>query len=86
MIPLNFLADPLLHYQNASVRDKVYAVRAIDLRQRLLSTEELLLKGAYDPYIRIREAYLQRRKYLIEDGNPPEDEDSYDDFPDPDEE
>ncbi len=86
MIPLNFLADPLLHYNNSSVRDKIYLVRAIDLRASLLSAEELLLKDAYDPYIRIREAYLQRRKYLIDDGDPPEDEDPYADFPDPDEE
>ena len=86
MIPLNFLADPLWHYNNSSVRDKIYLVRAIDLRASLLSAEELLLKDAYDPYIRIREAYLQRRKYLINDGDPPEDEDPYADFPDPDEE
>ena len=80
MLPLNFLADPLLHYNNSSVRDKVYLVRAIDLRARLLSLEELLLKDAYDPYITLREAYLQRRKYLIFDGDPP---DIYDEFPDP---
>ena len=86
MLPLDFLADPLLHYNNSSVRDKVYLVRAIDLRARLLSAEELLMKGAYDPYIRIREAYLQRRKYLIADGEMPEDEDPYGDLPEPDEE
>ena len=85
MLPLDFLADPLLHYNDSSVRDKVYLVRAIDLRARLLKFEALLMKDAYDPYIRVREAYLQRRKYMIYDGNPPEDEDLYEDFPDPDE-
>ncbi len=80
MLPWDFLADPLLHYNNSSVRDKVYLVRAIDLRARLLSVEELLLKDAYDPYITLREAYLQRRKYLIFDGDPP---DIYDEFQDP---
>ena len=86
MIPLNLMGDALYHYEDSSVRDKVYLVRAIDIRQRLFSAEELLLKDAYDPYIRIREAYLQHRKYLIEDGEPPEDEDPYDDLPEPDEE
>ncbi len=86
MIPLNILADPLWHYKDSSVRDKVYLVRAIDLRARLLGAEKLLIKDAYDPYIRIREAYLQRRKYLIADGELPEDEDPYGDLPDPDEE
>ncbi len=80
MLPLDFLADPLLHYNNSSVRDKVYLVRAIDLRARLLSVEELLLKDAYDPYIRIREAYLQHRRYVIYDGDPPEDDDFYDEL------
>jgi phospholipid-binding lipoprotein MlaA len=79
MIPLNWLADPLLHYENASVRDKIYLVRLIDIRARLLSFEAIT-EDAYDPYIRIREAYLQRRKYLIYDGDPPEDDDFYDDF------
>ncbi len=86
MIPLNILADPLYHYKDSSVRDKVYLVRLIDVRQRLLRAEELLLKDVYDPYVTIREAYLQRRKYLIDDGDPPDDEDPYDDLPDPDEE
>lgn len=86
MIPLNILADPLFHYKDSSVRDKVYLLRLIDLRARLLSAEELLMKDAYDPYIRIREAYLQRRKYLIADGELPEDEDPYGDLPEPDEE
>jgi phospholipid-binding lipoprotein MlaA len=81
MIPLNFLADPLLHYDNSSARDKIYLIRAIDARQRLLSAEALI-KDAYDPYIAFREAYLQRRQYLIYDGDPPEDEDFYEDFDD----
>ncbi len=80
MIPLNFLADPLIYYKNSSVRDKVYLLRFIDIRARLLSVEALI-KGAYDPYIRLREAYLQNRRFLIYDGDPPEDDDFYDEFP-----
>ena len=79
VIPFNFLADPLLHYDNSSVRDKIYLIRTIDFRHQVLSLEELL-EDAYDPYIRMREAYLQRRRYLIHDGNPPEDEDLYEEF------
>ncbi len=79
MLPLNFLADPLFHYEDSSVRDKVYLVRLVDIRARLLSAEALT-KDAYDPYIRIREAYLQHRRYVIYDGDPPEDYDFYDEF------
>ena len=85
LIPLNFLADPLFHYQNSSVRDKLYVLRLIDVRQRLFRAEKLL-KGSQDRYISIREAYLQNRQFVIYDGDPPVDDDFYDDFIDEDEE
>lgn len=78
-IPLNFLADPLFHYDNASVRDKIYFVRLVDVRERLLSADKLL-EGSTDRYLTIREAYLQNRHYLIHDGSPPEDESFYEEF------
>jgi len=81
MIPLNLYADPLLHYDNSSVRDKLYGLRAIDLRQRLFAAEELIADSP-DRYLTVRESFLQRRQYLIYDGNPPIDEDFYDDFED----
>lgn len=79
MIPLNIVGDLLFHYKDSSVRDKVYLLRTIDFRARLLSIEALT-NDAYDPYITLREAYLQHRKYVIYDGDPP---DIYDEFPDP---
>jgi len=79
MIPLNFLADPLLHYDDASLRDKIYLIRLIDVRARLLPASAQI-RAAYDPYIALREAYLQHRRYVIYDGDPPEDDDFYDEF------
>lgn len=79
LIPLNFYADPLLHLDNSSVRDKLYGLRAIDLRQRLFAAEELI-KDSPDRYLTLRESFLQRRRYLIFDGNPPVDDDFYEDF------
>lgn len=77
--PLDFLVDPLFHYDNASVRDKLYGVRLIDLRARYLPLEDLL-EDAYDEYVTVREAYLQNRRFQVYDGDPPEDDDFYDDF------
>lgn len=84
-IPLNFLADPLYWYSNSSVRDKIYILRLIDVRQRLFAAETLL-KGSQDKYLSIREAYLQNRQYLIYDGDPPIDDDFYDDYAEDEEE
>lgn len=79
MIPLNIAADPLIWYSDSAVRDKIYGVRLIDVRQRLFVAEALIKKSP-DRYVTIRESFLQRREYLIHDGNPPVDEDFYDDF------
>jgi phospholipid-binding lipoprotein MlaA len=45
--------------------------RLVDRRAHLLGTEAAL-KRYLDPYAFIRNSYLQRREFLIYDGNPPE--------------
>lgn len=80
-LPVDIFSNPVVYYDNTSVRDKLYGLIAIDIRARLLSAEKFL-EGAKDPYIRIRESYLQNRVYKIYDGDPPEDDDFYDDFDD----
>jgi len=84
-VPFFFASDPLLYYENTSVRDKIYVLRAINLRARLLKAEELIGETK-DRYVTIRESYLQNRNYKIHDGDPPEDDDFYDDFCDEDSE
>jgi phospholipid-binding lipoprotein MlaA len=49
----------------------ISGTRLVDRRARLLGTEEAL-KRYLDPYAFIRNSYLQRREFLIYDGNPPE--------------
>lgn len=80
--PVDIVADPLFHYDNSSVRDKLYILRAIDLRARLL-TAETLLEDSKDPYLTIRESYLQNRRFRVHDGEPPtteEEDDLFDEF------
>lgn len=78
-LPLDFLADPLLYYKHDRIRYSIFALRSIDLRARFLSVEKFV-KDSYDPYIALRESYLQHRQFEIYDGNPPADDDFYDDF------
>ncbi|MCH7830683.1 MAG: VacJ family lipoprotein [Proteobacteria bacterium] len=79
LLPLDFLADPLFHYDVSSVRDRIYGLRMIDLRFRLLTVDELLANST-DPYVTLRESYRQNREFEIYDGDPPEDDDWFDDF------
>lgn len=77
--PLDILVDPLWHYEdNDPLRYGLYALRFIEFRSRFLDSEGIL-DEAFDPYVRLREAYLQNRRYQVYDGNPPVDEDFYDD-------
>ena len=78
-IPLNFLADPLFHIDDNTTKWVIYGIRAIDLRMRLFAAEKLIA-GSNDRYLAIRESFLQNRQYRIYDGDPPEDEDFYEDF------
>lgn len=80
-IPLNLFVDPLWHYDNAPVRDRLYVLRLIDIRQRVFAAEKLL-EGTTDHYLSVREAYVQNRRFLIFDGDLPVDDDMYEDFDD----
>ena len=79
ILPFDIFADPLWHYEVSSVRDRVYFLRVINARARLLTAEKLL-EDSKDPYVTIRESFLQNRLYQIHDGDPPVDDDFYDDF------
>ena len=81
-MPIDIASDPLSPSDHSSVRDKVYALRVIDLRMRLL-TAEALLEDSKDPYLTLRESYLQNRRFQVYDGSPPsteEEEDLFEEF------
>jgi phospholipid-binding lipoprotein MlaA len=80
-IPAEFWTDPLWHYEVKSVRNKIEILRLINLRANLLNLDKFL-EDSKDPYITMRESYLQNRRYEVYDGNPPADDDFYDDFED----
>ena len=66
----------------ANIRDDdkthiVTAIKLIDLRASLLKAEKILDEAALDKYIFIREAYLQRREHLVFDGNPPKEDEEF---------
>jgi len=56
----------------------VGSTRFADTRARLLENEKTLDEASLDKYEFIREAYLQRRRNLVHDGNPPQVKDDQD--------
>ena len=64
---------PVGYVPNVPVRNSIYGVGYVDLRSQALESGSLVDTAALDRYIFIRNAYLQRRRYLIYDGKPPPD-------------
>ena len=52
-------------------RYMLYALDVVDTRSDLLRAERAFEGAALDPYVFLREAYLQRRQRLVYDGHPP---------------
>ena len=80
-LPVDYYSDVWTYYDNTSVRDKVWALRFIDLRYRLLGADAIL-EDSQDTYVTVREAYRQNRRFRVFDGDPPteqEEEDFYED-------
>ncbi|MEO1846517.1 MAG: VacJ family lipoprotein [Pseudomonadota bacterium] len=66
-IPEFYIADPLWDPGNLTVTVTRFGLRLIDLRSRLLGVDRIL-QMQVDPYLFLRETYLQQRSAQIGDG------------------
>ena len=71
------LTLPILYVDHVPTRNTLYGADLISLRAELLDSEKLV--AAADKYTFIRDVYLQRREYLINDGDVEDDFGSYGD-------
>ena len=63
-------------------RDRLTVLKLIDTRATYLRAGEVVAGAALDPYSFTRDAYLQRRRNQVYDGNPPDEEEApYPDAP-----
>lgn len=69
---------------NVALQNSLFVLDLLDQRANLMVASRILDVAALDPYVFVREAYLQRRLYLVHDGDPPMED--FDDFEDIDEE
>jgi phospholipid-binding lipoprotein MlaA len=71
-LDLNFYIDyPVVEYT-------VLGLRIVNERAELLPADRLIREAALDRYTFIRDGYLQRRRSLVYDGNPPRERDPED--------
>lgn len=68
---VDYNTDPVTYIEPTRDRNQVQGLRLVSRRTELLSASRLLSVAALDEYEFVREAYLQRRRNLIYDGNPP---------------
>jgi phospholipid-binding lipoprotein MlaA len=71
---IDWTVDPLWQYTRPiDVRNTLTFVRGVSRRTDLLDASRILEEAALDKYVFQRDAYLQRRRALVHDGNPPRD-------------
>ena len=76
-LPGSYFTNPFAYISSIFLLP-VSALNLINDRANLLEATEFVEEASIDPYSFTREAYLQQRRYLIHDGNPPSE--GYDDI------
>lgn len=72
-LPLDYQASPSQWTSDVAVRNSLTVLRVTDQRAALLKTVDVVKEASLDSYSFVRDAYLQKRKNDIHDGNPPSD-------------
>jgi phospholipid-binding lipoprotein MlaA len=71
-LPLDWQASPSGLLEDAGARNALSAVTIVHTRAKLLSVTRAIDDAALDKYILVRDGFLARRRYLVYDGDPPE--------------
>lgn len=74
-----FYTDPVDYIDQMRVRNSIWGTRLIDTRAALFPAERIIDGAALDKYQFIRDGFLQRRRNLVYDGNPPRPKDDDED-------
>lgn len=75
-VVLRYYLGPVTYaVDDVPLRNVLYFIGGLDLRVQALDASAMVDRAAIDKYTFIRRSYLQRREYLVHDGNPPKKED-----------
>ncbi|MGN6086630.1 MlaA family lipoprotein [Trinickia sp.] len=78
-LAVDYYGNPLSYVHPSSVSWALYGVNLVNTRANLLTTVDVLSAAAIDKYSFIRNAYLQRRQFLITGGDGADSVPNYDD-------
>jgi phospholipid-binding lipoprotein MlaA len=68
-LPVDIYSSPIIYYiDEPAVTNTLLGVYVVNTRANLIPAEKMLEQAAIDKYAFMRDAYLQRREYLIRDG------------------
>jgi hypothetical protein len=71
LLAVDWRGDPLWYVNNIPTRNQLIGVRIVSSRANLLDVSRLVEEAALDYYAYMRDAFLQRRRSLIYDGDAP---------------
>lgn len=75
-LPLDWRGNLAAYVHPVAARNSVFVINLVDTRASLLTVSSSLDEVALDKYSFIRDAFLQRRRNAVFDGDPPEADDS----------
>jgi len=78
---LDTQADLVFQIGGVPVHNSLYGTRALSTRANLLDASSVIDQAALDKYSFVRDAWLQRRRNLVHDGDPPREREEPDDEP-----
>lgn len=73
-LPVDWQVDPVNNERIASFGPETQILRIVDRRASYLAAGNMLNEASIDKYAFLRDAYLQRRRSQIFDGNPPDED------------
>jgi phospholipid-binding lipoprotein MlaA len=73
-LPVDWQVDPVNNERIANFGPETQILRIVDKRASYLAAGNLLNEASIDKYAFLRDAYLQRRRSQIFDGNPPDED------------
>ena len=71
LLGVDYAVEPVWNLDHIPTRNTLYAGRAVNSRANTLDAVRILEEAALDKYRFVRDSYLQRRRSLIYDGDPP---------------